>query len=68
MCRIVRAAASVWNLAVTSTSSLSSTRTWCSGTLCGTLISTSALPPLMRSARFDSVMMSKFGLFLSGLA
>src|SRR5262250_1675007 len=56
--RIVRAVSLVWNADVTSCP-LSDNVTFFSGTFLGTRTSTSASPPLMRSARFDSVTISK---------
>ena len=64
--RIVRAASSVRNAAVTSCP-LSHSVTFFSGTFLGTRTSTSASPPLMRSARFDSVTISKLRGVGSGL-
>ena len=56
--RMVRAAVSVLKVPVTSRP-LSHSVTWSSGTVSGTRTSTSASPPLMRSARFERVRISK---------
>src|SRR5437899_5331006 len=56
--RITRAVASARNVAVTSRP-LRDSFTCCSGTVFGTRTSTSASPPLMRSARFERVTISK---------
>src|SRR5882762_2716407 len=56
--RITRAVESARNMAVTSRP-LSDSRTWFGATPFGTRTSISASPPLMRSARFDSVTISK---------
>ena len=63
----VRAESSATNDDLTS-APLSSTFTLCIGTFFGTRTSTSASPSLIRSARLDSVWISKLGLSLSGFA